>query len=95
MPPPVPGPTPLPFPVPMPEPTPPRCASNAPVATGIPSTPASGRTRNYIVQRGETLTTVAQKFQCDMQVLAGVNNLDGPRYSIRPGQRLRLEGCRG
>ncbi|MEO6139137.1 MAG: transglycosylase SLT domain-containing protein [Luteimonas sp.] len=67
------------------------------VATGIPSkvSAASGpqRQRNYIVQRGETLTSIAQKFQCDMRVLAGANNVSGPAYSIRPNQRLRLEGC--
>jgi len=68
------------------------------VATGVPTTIATGRparakTRNYSVQRGETLTSIAQKFQCDMRVLAGANDLSGPRYSIRPGQRLKLEGC--
>ena len=60
------------------------------IATG---TPAPAKHRNYNVQRGETLTSIAQKFQCDMRILAGANNVSGPGYSIRPGQRLRLEGC--
>jgi membrane-bound lytic murein transglycosylase D len=68
------------------------------VATGVPTIiatgkPASAKARNYNVQRGETLTTIAQKFQCDMRLLAAANDLSGPRYSIRPGQRLKLEGC--
>jgi membrane-bound lytic murein transglycosylase D len=67
------------------------------VATGIPSTlsTASGSQRhlNYNVQRGETLTSIAEKFQCDMRILAAANHVSGPGYSVRPGQRLRLEGC--
>lgn len=69
------------------------------VATGVPTTiatgkPATAKIRNYSVQRGETLTSIAQKFQCDTGQLARANDIAGPRYAIRPGQRLRLEGCR-
>jgi len=71
------------------------------VAPGVPATIASGtpadkrsRRRNYNVQRGETLTSIAQKFQCATSDLAEANDIKGPRYSIRPGQRLKLEGCR-
>ena len=68
------------------------------VATGVPTTiatgtPAPAKARNYSVQRGETLVSIAQKFQCDTGELARANDLTGPRYAIRPGQRLRLEGC--
>jgi membrane-bound lytic murein transglycosylase D len=71
------------------------------VATGVPTRVATGRPkpalparhRNYSVQRGETLTSIAQKFQCDMRELATANDVRGPRYEIRPGQRLRLESC--
>ncbi|WP_460710867.1 transglycosylase SLT domain-containing protein [Lysobacter terrae] len=49
--------------------------------------------RNYRVQRGETLTAIAQKFQCDTGDLAKANKIKGPRFAIRPGQRLKLEGC--
>jgi membrane-bound lytic murein transglycosylase D len=68
-------------------------------ATGIPATVATGRPttvrhRNYSVQRGETLTSIAQKFQCDLHQLAGANDVRGPSYMVRPGQRLRLESCK-
>ncbi|WP_159016051.1 transglycosylase SLT domain-containing protein [Cognatiluteimonas profundi] len=64
------------------------------VATGSPA-PVTGasKQRNYSVQRGETLVSVAQKFQCDLRLLAGANDISGPSYYVRPGQRLRLEGC--
>lgn len=51
------------------------------------------RPRDYRVQRGETLTAIAQKFQCDTGDLAKVNRIKGPRFAIRPGQRLKLDGC--
>ena len=54
----------------------------------------SKRSRDYKVQRGETLTAIAQKFQCDTGDLAKANKIKGPRFAIRPGQRLKLEGCR-
>ncbi len=73
------------------------------IATGRPSTlsatgstPAASRFQkhlNYNVQRGETLTSISEKFQCDMRILAAANHVSGPGYSVRPGQRLRLEGC--
>jgi membrane-bound lytic murein transglycosylase D len=70
------------------------------VATGVPTRmpPAkaaakAARHRSYAVQRGETLTSIAEKFQCDTGDLAQVNGIKGPRYAIRPGQRLKLSGC--
>jgi membrane-bound lytic murein transglycosylase D len=48
----------------------------------------------YSVQRGETLSSIARKFQCSTQALARANGIKAPRYSIRPGQALKLEGCR-
>lgn len=48
----------------------------------------------YRVQRGETLTSVAQKFQCDTGQLARRNGIKAPRYAIRPGQKLKLDGCK-
>jgi len=61
----------------------------APVADAKPA-----RRHNYSVQRGETLTSIAEKFQCDTGDLAEVNGIKGPRFAIRPGQRLKIEGCR-
>jgi membrane-bound lytic murein transglycosylase D len=50
---------------------------------------------HYAVQRGETLTSIAEKFQCDMRDLAKANAVKGPRYSIKPGQKLKLASCEG
>ncbi len=61
------------------------------VATGQPK-PATPR--DYAVQGGETLSSIARKFQCSVGNLARANDLRGPRYAIRPGQRLKLDGCR-
>ena len=77
--------------LPMPDATTPVAAVASRPATVKPS-PAM--TRNYSVQRGETLTSIAQKFQCDTGDLAKANAIKPPRYAIRPGQRLKLEGCR-
>lgn len=51
--------------------------------------------REYRVQRGETLTSIASKFECSIGDLADANDVPGPRYTIRPGQRLKLAGCGG
>jgi membrane-bound lytic murein transglycosylase D len=61
------------------------------IATGKP---APVQPRHYSVQRGETLTSIARKFQCSTGDLAKANKIKAPRYAIRPGQRLKLEGCR-
>jgi membrane-bound lytic murein transglycosylase D len=53
------------------------------------------RPAHYRVQRGETLTAIAQKFQCDTGDLAKNNKIKGPRFAIRPGQKLKLDGCGG
>ena len=66
------------------------------VATGRPkpvSTPVTGQ-RGYAVQSGETLTSIARKFQCDIGELAKANAIGAPRFAIRPGQQLKLDGCR-
>ncbi len=51
------------------------------------------RPHAYTVQRGETLTSIARKFQCATTELARANRIKAPRYAVRTGQRLRLEGC--
>lgn len=70
-------------------------------ASGPMRTPAaggklpSGKPRqHYIVARGDTLVSIAQKFECDTKTLAKNNGIKGPRFSIRPGQRLNLRHCR-
>ncbi len=62
------------------------------VATGVPATP--GKPRVHRVSRGDTLVSIAQQYACDAGVLARANDLQAPRYAIRSGQRLTLEGCR-
>ena len=60
-------------------------------ATRTASTPA--RKSHYSVQRGETLSSISRKFQCSTRTLAAANGIRAPRYNIRPGQQLKLEGC--
>jgi membrane-bound lytic murein transglycosylase D len=50
--------------------------------------------RIHTVRRGETLYAIAQRHGCNMQVLARNNNIRGPRYSLRPGQKIKLGSCR-
>lgn len=63
-------------------------ASASATASPKRATPAS-----YVVERGDTLTSIARKFQCGTGELARANRLRAPRYAIRPGQRLKLGGC--
>ncbi|MEH6422064.1 transglycosylase SLT domain-containing protein [Pseudomonas sp. CGJS7] len=72
------------------------------VATGVPTTVATGKPApvkkpakpaSYKVQRGQTLTDVAKKFECDTKQLAKANGIKGPRYTVKPGQKLKLDGC--
>ena len=66
------------------------------VASAPRAKPArSNRPSTYTVKRGETLTQIAQKFQCDTGDLAKVNKIKAPRFAIRPGQTLKLNGCEG
>jgi membrane-bound lytic murein transglycosylase D len=51
--------------------------------------------RRYSVQRGETLQTIARKFECDLGTLVQANGMEGPRAAVRAGQELVLEGCGG
>lgn len=67
-------------------------AVSTPGATPAPP-PAPAAPRTYRVQRGETLSSISSKFECDMRVLADANAVKGPRYALRPGQPLKLEGC--
>lgn len=60
--------------------------------------PVSSRTRpatvtwgTHVVQRGETLFTIAWKYGQDFKRLAAVNGIRSP-YTIYPGQKLRLGG---
>jgi len=61
------------------------------VATGV-ATPAK-KPREHRVARGDTLVSISSRYACDTKVLAKANGLKPPRYAIRQGQRLKLEGC--
>ncbi len=51
--------------------------------------------KSYKVQRGDTLSSIARKLECDIGNIARANKLKAPKYSIRPGQSLSLQGCKG
>lgn len=48
----------------------------------------------YSVKAGETLMMISRSFNCDLSTLIKVNNLLPPDYVIRPGQDIKLEGCK-
>jgi membrane-bound lytic murein transglycosylase D len=55
----------------------------------------SGGSRTHVVQRGETLSSIARKFGCgNPRVIADANRIKAPRYAIRAGQRLVVPSCR-
>jgi LysM repeat protein len=56
----------------------------------IPSS-SGGTPTVYIVQRGDTLYSIARRFGTTYQVLASINNLRNPRL-IYAGQRLIIPG---
>jgi membrane-bound lytic murein transglycosylase D len=66
-------------------------AEPTPVKPSKREKPASPR--DHRVRGGETLTAIAQRYQCDLRDLAKANGIKAPRYSIRPGQKLSLAGC--
>ncbi len=51
--------------------------------------------RQHKVERGDTLVSIARRYSCGLGDLAKVNGIKGPRYTVRPGQRLKLQGCGG
>jgi membrane-bound lytic murein transglycosylase D len=74
-------------------------ASGDPPAIGAEQAPAQAparpvAARTHRVARGETLAAIAQRYQCDTAVLARANGIAAPRYMLRQGQTLKLEGCR-
>jgi membrane-bound lytic murein transglycosylase D len=66
------------------------------VATGTPkpAKPKVQQVRDYRVARGDNLGRIARKFQCDLKDLARANGLKAPGYSVKPGQEIKLQGCR-
>lgn len=65
--------------------------SSTPVAAA--SAKPSKRPRNYQVRPGDSLLAIAREHSCDVTSLAKANKLKSPNYMIKPGQRLKLQGC--
>ena len=58
-----------------------------------PVPPAKQKT--YKVQRGDSLVAIARRFGCELRDVAKANKLKPPKYAIKPGQSLTLQGCKG
>ena len=67
---------------------------STPVVSSAPTRPSSsGKTRSYVVKRGDTLTSIVTKLGCSsVQEVAEMNDLS--RQHIKPGQTLKLPTCR-
>ncbi|MCC5873931.1 MAG: transglycosylase SLT domain-containing protein [Gammaproteobacteria bacterium] len=51
--------------------------------------------RIYTVRSGDTLSTIVSRNGCpSVQTVASENNIRPPSFMIRPGQQLKLTGCR-
>ncbi len=55
--------------------------------------PPSQRIMYHLVSRGDTLYSIAWRYQLDVVKLASANGISAP-YTIRPGQRLSLDTSR-
>ncbi|MGV8923141.1 MAG: transglycosylase SLT domain-containing protein [Thermomonas sp.] len=72
-------------------------AASAPVSpASTPVKPANkpAKSNTYKVQRGDTLSSIARNQGCEIRDLAKANKLKAPKYSIRPGQSLSMQGCK-
>jgi membrane-bound lytic murein transglycosylase D len=49
----------------------------------------------YRVRSGDNLIAIAKDHNCDISQLAKANKLKSPGYMIKPGQRIKLDGCDG
>ena len=54
---------------------------------------AATRPSLHKVQRGDTLSSIARKYQCTTRDLARSNKLKAPGYAIRIGQGIKLDTC--
>ncbi len=74
-------------------------SQETPAAISPASTPARSpgkpaKPKSYKVQRGDTLSSIARKQGCEIRDIAKANTLKAPKYSIRPGQSLSMQGCK-
>ena len=75
---------------PRPQPVP---AKAEPAKPAQKPTPKPAKPATHRVRPGENLTGIADDNQCDLRALTKANDLKAPRYAIRPGQVLTLDGC--
>src|SRR5690606_21021760 len=68
--------------------------SAAQTAAAPTPAPAPARPRTHRVASGETLNAIARRYSCEVRALAAANGIKPPRYALRAGQTLKLEGCR-
>ncbi len=67
--------------------------ARAAIPTQVASARAGGR---YVVRKGDSLASISRKQGCGSpQQLARANGIAAPKFLIRPGQTLSLQGCRG
>lgn len=53
----------------------------------------SNKTASHKVKKGETLASIARKYDCKIPELIEANNLKAPSYDIYPKQSIKLTGC--
>ena len=66
----------------------PAITPTAPPATEAPITPNPSGQLTYTVKPGDALSLIGEKFGIPWQLIADANNIQGPAYSIFPGQVL-------
>ena len=66
-----------------------------PAAENPSNKPKPKPARQHKVVRGDTLMSISRKYDCRIGELAKANGLKAPRYTVKPGQQIRLEGCGG
>lgn len=65
-----------------------------PTAEPVPTTPPSGGTTTYTVQRGDTLYSIARRYGTTVEAIAAANGIANPSR-IRVGQTLTIPGATG
>jgi membrane-bound lytic murein transglycosylase D len=56
--------------------------------------PAEPATRQYVVKKGDTLSSIARQVRCaNVQQLASLNKIPPPNYPLRVGQQLQIPSC--
>jgi lipoprotein NlpD len=66
------------------------CGSNTPAPVEDRSGGGQSSSNLYVVQRGDTLYSIAFRYGFDFRKMAAANNIPAP-YTIYPGQKLKLK----